>query len=401
MKTELIVRAGYNDHEAVSDLLTPGPRSLDSAPPPIDRLLVDATTASRRPEFADTAQRAGMPLLVDPLTHLSQVQLQPDDKWRDLPYAKAPNGEAALERLVDEVVTFQLEQKATMVIPPYFFSSRPGDEWWHRSAAGLRLTARLLDREHIDLPIAPVVCVQLQHLFADDAAEDLASYGEILKELQPEFIALCVSPVGSGDEGVSKMTSLFRAHEYFQHYGDVVAWRQGVYGPALVAAGARAYETGIATGEQCNIRGSLRSRTQPKPEKRSGGPSYGILVETWGRSVSTKIADVLVADDAVRARTTCMDETCCPDGHSSTVSNRRGHAVRTRARYLRNMRQQPRRWRLYDVERTAEEALTLAQDANKLLERADLRERIKTKGFTSLAEVARGLRERDTGSAVA
>ena len=43
----------------------------------------------------------------------------------------------------------------------------------------LTLTVRLLEKEHIDLPIAPVVWVQAQHLFADDAAEDLASYGDI------------------------------------------------------------------------------------------------------------------------------------------------------------------------------------------------------------------------------
>lgn len=73
----------------------------------------------------------------------------------------------------------------------------------------------------------------------------------------------------------------------------------------------------------------------------------------------------------------------------------------TRARHLRNMHHQPRRWRLYDVERTAEEALTLAQDANKLLEKAGLSERVKARGFVSLAETARALRERDAGSAVA
>lgn len=262
---------GTSDHEAICDLLTPGPRSLEASPPPIDRLLVDATTAYRKPEFADTALRAGVPLLIDPLTHFSQVRLQPKDQWNELPYAIASKHQGTLDHLVAEAVTFQLEQKATMVIPPYFFASKPGDQWWRRSGDALRLTARFLEKEHIDLPIAPVVCVQLRHLFADDVAGDLRSYCDELAAMAPECIGLCTSPVGSGDEGVFKMANLFRANEYFQQYGSVVAWRQGIYGPALVAAGARGYETGIATGEQCNIPASLRNRTKPKPEKQSGG----------------------------------------------------------------------------------------------------------------------------------
>ena len=77
--------------------------------------------------------------------------------------------------------------------------------------------------------------------------------------------------------------------------------------------------------------------------------------------------------------------------------DRRGHAIRTRSRQMREIEKQPRRWRLYHVERTAFDAVTLAQEANKLLEKSEVRERIKVTGFESLLAFARMLGRHGTG----
>ena len=147
------------------------------------------------------------------------------------------------------------------------------------------------------------------------------------------------------------------------------------------------------------------SRRKKKPkdpaDPSTGGSGYGVLFEAWNRSLATRVVEVLMRDESLRARMMCMNETCCPDGHASTLEDRRGHALRTRARQLNTLANQPRRWQLYNVERTAFDGVTLAQEANKLLQRTDVKDRIKTRGLASLVDAARLLRERDAGQEVA
>ncbi len=50
---ELLIRAGYNDHQVVGDLLAPG--GAVALRPPIDRLVADAQTAVVRPTLAEAA----------------------------------------------------------------------------------------------------------------------------------------------------------------------------------------------------------------------------------------------------------------------------------------------------------------------------------------------------------
>src|SRR5256885_13682491 len=83
---ELLIRPGQNDHEVIQDLLAPGGAAilLPQSRPLIDRLVVDAHVAAARPEFAEATQRAGIGMLVDPLTPLWQGPLRPEDKWATL-----------------------------------------------------------------------------------------------------------------------------------------------------------------------------------------------------------------------------------------------------------------------------------------------------------------------------
>ncbi len=407
MKAELLVRPSFNDHEAIANLLTPGPRSLNFGPPPIDRLVVDAHAAQRRPQFADAAHAAGVPLLVDPLTFLGQGSLDDDDAWLRVPFAELAQtvDVERIEELVDLVLTFELEHGATMVVPPYFYSATPGDRASRLNVVSLRATERWLSSASVQLPVVPVLCGQIQSFATEDGWEKgISPLMRAAANLNTEFVALCLSPIGHGNEGVGKLMDLFTLGRRVGRDFNVVAWRQGIYGPALVASGMQGYESGIATREQCNIRASITGRKkQPRdPSQASvGGSGYGVLFEAWNRSLSTRVVEVLMRDESLRARLMCMDETCCPDGHASTLDDRRGHALRTRARQIRTLADQPRRWQLYNVERTAFDGVTLAQEANKLLERSDVKDRIKSRGLTSLVDAARLLRERDASQDVA
>ena len=137
--SELLIRPGANDHEVIKDLLAPGAGAvlLPRTRTLIDRLVLDAQVAKARPELAEAARDAGVPVLVDPLTIYLQGELREADKWAQLPFGEARKlrqrnwrARSAAKSLVASVVDFEVEQGATAVIPPYPYVSSPADPFF-------------------------------------------------------------------------------------------------------------------------------------------------------------------------------------------------------------------------------------------------------------------------------
>jgi hypothetical protein len=404
MGFELVIRAGQNDHDVIADLLASGGAAifLPRQRPLIGRLVVDAHVAVRRPSFATAAANAGVPLLVDPLTPLWQGQVREDDRWARLSFGRAePLREDDLanpflrEQLVAEVVDFQVEQKATAIIPPYPYVESPTDPWFERALELIRATARYMARSGIHLPLSPILCARLQTFAAEkNWVEGLDRFALTALDVGPQFLGLCLSPI-TGKDSYSKVLHLFAAARRLRQFGrPVIGWRQGLYGPGLVAAGLDGYETGIGTSELCNVTSSIQNRKPPKPgQKRRGGGGPGIYIEPLARSVSGTAGQILLGELAMRPKVMCDDERCCPHGPQSTIDHRREHAVRTRARVLAALEAQPHTsWRLHEVARSAQGAVTLSSQVNKLLRKAGRKEQIPARGMESLVRVANHLR---------
>ena len=401
MTAELLIRPASNDHQVVADLLAPGSRSTQfaSGRPPISRLVVDAHIAQQRPLFMHAAVGAGIPYLIDPLTHLLQGELRPEDRWASLPYGQAKAiqpedlaSEAQRDDLVQAVVDYEVEAGATIVIPPYLYSSGPDDPWFPIALDLVRRTALYMRHSGIRLPMTPVICGQLQGFGQEKSwLAGLDAFAQAALESEVSELAVCLSPVGAASDGYNKVLRLFAAAERLASSGlHVLGWRQGIYGPGLVAAGLVGYETGIGTSEQCNIARGITSR-RPKPEgqRRSGGASPRIFLEPLGRSVPAAVAQGLLGDLRMRAKVMCDDERCCPDGPASTLDQHREHAVRARARALAEIDEMPQRtWKLHRVARNARAAATLIAQANKTLHEAKIKEHLDDTSATSLAQVA-------------
>jgi hypothetical protein len=407
LASELVIRPGRNDTGVVADLLAPGGAViyLPNGRPVIDRLVVDAHLAPGRPEFAAAAHQAGVPVVVDPLTHLWQGELRGEDEWANLPFGQAaplrPDDfatSAALDRAVAAVVEFQLEHRATAIVPPYVYVSSPTDAWFERALELMRATGRYMSSNRISLPVIPLLCGSLQ-LFAAPAAwpVGLDRFALTALDLGPQAFGLCVSPITASDS-YSKVQLLFGAFEHLRGgFGrPVLAWRQGFYGPGLVAAGAAGYETGIATGEFCNVPASIRSRRPRDKGKGGGGSGPGIYVDPLGRTLPSGMGVELLGHQQFRAKIVCNDVRCCPHGAQSTIQHRRPHAIRTRARALAALDALPHRtWRLHQIAKGARAAVTLATQANRILDGGNSDRSIATRGMESLAQIAQHLRTAD------
>jgi hypothetical protein len=398
---DLTIRAAMNDHLVVENLLVPSsvPR-LHGARAPIDRLVADAHVARARPMLAELASGAGVPYLVDPETPFLQVEVAGDDPWAKLPYATAERlspGTVAVHDLVAKAVEFQLEMGATTIIPPYFYASSPTDPWFLLSLHALDETAEYLRQNDVRLPVQPVLCAQLRsfgtHL-AWPAGVD--RFVERAKDSGASALALYFSPAGKGKDSYGKVRGLF---DVSRHVKDsqirTVAWRQGVYGAALVAAGLDGYECGMGTAEQSDV-SARQSARKPKPdERRSGGGAPGIFLEPLGRSVPRAAGLALLGDLSMRPKVMCDGGEVCCSSPKVTIDRPREHAVRSRARFLATIAEQPAtRWRLHHIAQEAKAAVTLATQANRVLDRVNTtKTRIGVQGLDALARVAAELSE--------
>jgi hypothetical protein len=410
MPGEMFIRPALNDHEVVSDLLAPGGSAivLGAHRPIVSRLVVDASVAARRPQFAEAAAAAGIPFIVDPLTPFLQGEKREEDPWARLPFGdhRLPDASAFAERarraeFVSRVVDFELERGATAIVPPYPYLAGPDDPWLLVALDWLRLTRDYLASLGVALPVLPVFCGQLMRFGADRAwGGGLDHFAAAAADMHAQAIAVCLSPAGNGKDSYHKVWRLFEALQHVKQVSGlpVIAWRQGVFGPALVAAGLDGYETGIGVSEQSNVRGNISARRPPKPGQKAGrGGSPGVYLEPLGRSVNPRVAKRLLSDVSMRPKVMCTDERCCPHGASSTLDHAREHAVRSRARELATLDALPARsWRLNHMVTKSHAAITLAKQANRVLQHEGEPLRIHTTALEALARVAEELRRADS-----
>jgi hypothetical protein len=397
---ELLIRPTNNDHVAIADLLAPpGNALIAPVRRPISRLVLDAPLAVSFPQYREAAADSGTPVLVDPLTQLLQTDTDPEIGWAKLPYARneklPPNMLAnpfLLPSMVEQVVEFQVAQGASAIVAPYFYAQSTDDPAFEASLEALRLTARYLRTNHPGLPLVAILC-GAHRGFARTTTytRGIDRFAAIALDLGPQTLALCLSPNGAGDEGEAKVLELFTTGQRLKATGaHVIAWRQGFYGPSLVAAGLDGYETGTGVGERTNMAGLARNRAPGCRDGDGGFTHTPVYFDALGRSVANKTAKLLLEQRAVRAQLVCHDVRCCPHGADSMINaQRRQHNIRTRARSLRDLEQMPHSaWRLHQVAKDAYAAALMTNKVNTVLSEEGEKTKLPTRGHESLAQVA-------------
>jgi hypothetical protein len=404
---ELLIRAGRDDHLVVADLCAPATTGLRLAQPvPFSAVVTDAPVAAARPQLRERVEAAAVPYIVDPATFLLQDEQAPDQPWARLPFAvprKLQPGDLSSEHhqdeLIDRVITFQREQGATILVPPYLYLPKLDDGWLAVQLSLLQRTARYLERENIDLQVAAILAASL-HKFGPRAAwaAGLDQFIARTRDLKVRFVGVSFSWSSQGKDSYASLATLLTATRHAAASCHTIAWRQGLYGAALVAGGADGYETGPGHSERGMYPSLMSSRrpTPPSEDDNAASPRSAAFVylPAFGRSIGRTAAQLLLNDMPTRASLVCSDEECCPSGASSMVDKWRQHAIRSRAAQLQTFSQMPAQtsWRLNKVARDAERATTLARAANEVLQRSGSNLRLPDQSYRHLAEVADAVR---------
>jgi hypothetical protein len=407
---ELIIRAGHDDQLVIGDLLTPG--GAVALRPPMDRLVAEAQTAARIPSLAESAHLAGVPYLIDPMTPLLQGPTDPNDAWvKRVPFGEAAEiaiadfNPARVEKLAAEVVEFELAHRATAILAPYLYAHSPEDPAFTTSLQLLLATRRYMSRNDVNLPLIAVFCGGWQHFAREDTwRKGVDRFLANALDVNPQSLAVCLSPVGDASDSYAKTARIFLAARRFRASGvPTLAWRQGVFGPGLVAAGLDGYETGACTRERADVRSQI-TRKKPKANGTSSGgpPPQMVYLEGLGRSVTVEVARALLGDLDTRARLICDDESCCPHGVDSMLDDRVRHTINARADRMRDLNAMPESsWRLHQVTKDAQQAVRTTKRAALVLHRAGVSTKLETGAQESLARIAEHLRKQDARSETA
>jgi hypothetical protein len=325
----------------------------------------------------------GVPVLVDPMTYLSQDIVDEANAWVRLPFGvsramTAIEMMAALRRpgYVEHVIQFQIDQRASAIIPPYFHSQNVNDPWFEATLVAIFETNRAMERMRVGLPLIPVLSARLDRFGKDKTWGDgLDRFADTAQLHGARAVATQLGPVGKPDDGYARVFDLFSSLVHLQRHGlDVLAFRQGMYGAALTTVGVAGFETGISYGDATNVSALITSRRphptveEEEPEKQGGGPGARIYVPSFGRFVSGKDFEVLNANLSTRALLVCDDPIgCCSEGITSTQHDRRAHSVRSRAREIAAVTDTPPSWQLQQVELTTRKTMANVQSANRVL----------------------------------
>jgi hypothetical protein len=396
--SELIIRLTGQDTKLLPQLT---PAGAAPRPPGMSRVVVDAPTAVKTTAIRDAARQMGLPYLIDPLTFYIADHQHPGDPWARLPFAKPDivtvadlNNSTAADQFVAETLEFQLDHGATQLIAPYVHVERADDGWAGVQALLHRRTRDYLTANNIAVPVLAPVALSWRLLSRVRWVDALDPLAAALGELAPADVALAASRVHEGVHADHRVADLLAVTGELASRYSVIAWRQGLFGEASVAAGAAGYETGIGWGERCDLRDRMADRRTPPEDGFSARPVY---IHNLGASLPKRSLTALMTNPAMAAQLTCLDPSCCPSGKHALLGDARAHAVRARAARLVAVDAAGHpRWAWKLIADRAHRSLDLAAAVNTLANRGVVPLRTDVIGHAALATVA-DARRQNTG----
>ena len=393
--SELIIRLTGQDTTLLAQL---APASTGPRPPGLSRVVLDAPAAAKTTAICAAAQQMGVPYLIDPLTFYLADHQHPGDQWARLPFATPNvvtvadlNNTAAADRLVAATLEFQLDHGATHLTAPYLHVERADDGWAGVQALLYRRTRDYLTTNNIAMPLLAPLAMSWRLLSRVRWADALGPLTAALGDLAPDHVALAGSRAHQGVHADHRLADLLAVTGELARQHSVIAWRQGLYGEASLAAGATGYETGIGWGERCDLRNRMADRRTPHADGFSARPVY---IHNLGASLPKRSLKDLLTIPAMAARLACLDHHCCATGKHALLADARAHAVRARAARLKalDIAGHPRwAWKL--IADRAHQSLDLARAINTLADRGVVPLHTDLIGYSALVTVADARRQ--------
>lgn len=393
--SELVVRVSGQDAALIDRIYGSGGAPAATRRP--NQLVVDAHVALAHPEIARTARRAGVPFLVDPLTHYLQDVQHRGDPWAVLsfadpsPYTPADLGSPhRQERLVAECLSFQIAHGATTLIAPYVHVASADDGWVDIQRGLLAHTRRFLDHNDVRIPVMAVFGLGWRLLDRVAWPAVLNPLLEAADLLGPGAVAVAAAKVDQGAHPERRLADLLATITHIGVRHQVLAWNQGTLGEACVAGGAFGYEVGIGWRERCDLRSASAAHRQPPTGGAGARPVY---IASVRRSIPKPSLRMLMTDRVLLPHLACPDLPCCPAGPSALLGDARTHTITTRASTLAELDAADTvAWKWQLLTQLSERGLQIADRINAASRLHEAVTRIDTAALAATHAVASGKR---------
>jgi hypothetical protein len=346
-------RLGPNDHKTVEDFLSREHAGTNS-------ITLDTKAARYQSDAAAAAIEARVHVYWEPAAERLAAPGFDLDKlplWAGQPYDidHLSHDLAARAALVGLTIE-KHPALATHVTAPHFYVTT------ERTA---RLNVDLAERTRLvlghDKPTRAVVTVATTSInrLGIDLAAEYAGAG--IQDIEIRF-----SPLGTDDEGIRKIRTVFTVLDQFREHGmTVTLGLSGNIGRAALALGhADAYSVGLGMLEKVNHSQIMaRYRKAPDPEKGGGGAPGGIYLPRLSATVPAKAARQLLSHTDIRTRVGCRIGTC-RNSVTGPLDNRRAHYLHSRSSEVAETLRRPAPWRgAMEIDRL-NEAIALRERVN-------------------------------------
>lgn len=373
---DLLVRPTGLDAGLIERALAPlahrPPASLIVKP----RLVLNAVLAARNPVFAASARRAGVPVLVDTQLPYLQDRQHVDDRWAALPFGDwraltpADLSTKRQAHIVEADLRYQIENGATRLLTPYLHIAGAGDGWLETQVALYRLTRLNLDHAGVRLPVTAVLDLGWRALDRVTWPTTLSPLLEAIAAAGYDEIALAGSGADAGARPAERLADLLATVSRCARTAPVIAWRQGLYGEACIAAGAVGYETSIGWGERCDTPAWRRARRTAPPPRDIPRTPRPVYIGKLGRSIPKATVERLAVHRSIAPDLPCGPaEGCCRDGIAGLLRDARWHTLHSRVSSLRTLSDVDPGFRWSHLARRAVEGIDLAERINVVASR--------------------------------
>lgn len=400
-RAELTLRVGGGDEDFVRELfgLTPGVRPAPHVPA---RLVVDAhVPLGSGAAIASAAREAGVPFLIDPETHYLQ-----DEQHLGAPWCRTPFGDPLThqpidlmavevqDRLVADVINYQISHGASMLIAPYIHIERADSRWPEVQAELWQRTAAYIREAQINLPIIAVVAVGWRCLHPLRGFPQLSAMWDALADLDPAEIAIAASRVHEGAKPQDRIAELLIAVRNLAANYKVTMWQQGLLGELCVVAGAAGYETGIGWREKCDLQSRKAGHRRPPTPGAHPAPRP-IYIRELGRSVPKSRLKLAHGKRRVWSKLVCPFPDCCAPAGDDFLHDARRHSVIARARELTHLdATNATSWRWNYLTQRTLEGIELARSINALAPSTSSTPAIDMKSLLAIHEISNARRNR-------
>lgn len=321
------LRVGVSGHRQLETLLMSGRL-------PSERVVLDASAFARQGDLVGALKAAGRELSLDTnVAELSSVgRFQGSAKtapWANPERVITPRDLLGNETLVlSQIAQFAVANGLHRVhAPSHFLEGGVKDPWFRFDLEACVRLRRLLDMEGgkdiaIDYPLV------LTNAALNDPAERAA--------IIPGLAGLPIQSVWLRTSGFGADATPAGARKYISALRDFRSLHMpvvsdGIGGMVSLAVTAFGAASGLAHGVAEKERFDARAWNKPpRPEKRSGGGGYSVLLPGVDRLLKKEEAQALIAAPHARRMLSCQDRRCCPNGFEDTLKDPKGHYLRQR-----------------------------------------------------------------------